>query len=257
MSFDFRLMFVYHGCMMMLMLAGSALPVSLEAVFVLLLVAVLVGLSLRHRRALHWRWPGIKLSNLFSVLWTVALISFFLYAATPLFPPNQPQALPWYLAGLGIGTFGVLSALRIVYSSETEFLAQCRILDQYGREVERQAEPQPPVPVEVVWKRRVRVVYGAVFVLLWITGVASFYFFGTAYRDGSPVPTMTKTEPLVEGGKTVYVSRTEKQRINTLQVAAEVGFPVVILSGLALHFLLGIRIFGDTTSFGGLRSSQG
>jgi hypothetical protein len=58
-----------------------------------------------------------------------------------------------------------------------------------------------------------------VFMLVWVAGVASFYFSGTAFKNGSPEPTATQTQPLTDHGKTVYVTPTEKQRVDELQLA--------------------------------------
>jgi hypothetical protein len=61
------------------------------------------------------------------------------------------------------------------------------------------------------------------FMLVWVCGVASFYFFGTAFKNGSPEPTATQTEPLEDHGKTVYVTPTDKRRVHALQLVSWVG----------------------------------
>jgi hypothetical protein len=110
MSVDFRLMFVYHGSMMLMFLVGQAgLSVRMELQLTGLLAVVLIAISIKHRRQTNWRWPGVKASNVIYAVGSLALVAFFLFAGTPLFPPLIGAALPWYLAGLGIGTFGVLS----------------------------------------------------------------------------------------------------------------------------------------------------
>jgi hypothetical protein len=62
------------------------------------------------------------------------LYPIFLYSTTPLAPPNNSHIVPWYLAGPGIGLFGTLQSLKVVYTSEAEFASDCMIIDQYGRE---------------------------------------------------------------------------------------------------------------------------
>ena len=247
MSLDFRLMFVYHGSMMLMMLVGQGLrSIRPEILFTLALVAVLASISLRHRSSTHWHWPGIGTKNILAAVGTAALIAFFLGGAMPLFPPSKPQALPWYLAGAGIGMFGILSALKLVYSSEAEFLLYCSTVDQYGQEMPRASElPQPKI-VEVTWKKVVRVAHTTVFFLIWIIGVSSFYFYGVAFKAGSPTPTATRTEPLTDHGKTVYITPAEQKRIHLTGWVSGVGIGVVVLSGLFLHFVMGVKIFGDT-----------
>jgi hypothetical protein len=243
MSLDFKLMFVYHGSMMVLFIAGQNLSVSQEILLTSFLVVVLVAISLRHRRLTNWRWPPVRPSNVFWALFGAVAIAFFLFSATPLFPPSDHRILPWYLAGLGIGVFGILTSLRVVDASEADFLSHCRIIDQYGREFERPSELPQPKESEPNWKKMIRGIYTVVFLLLWTVGVASFFFFGTAFRSGSPIPTATQAEPLTDHGKTVYVTRAEKQRINYFQLASGVGIPIILVSAVVLHFLVGVKLF--------------
>jgi hypothetical protein len=247
MSLDMRLMFGYHISMMVMMIGGGSLTVQRELTIAVTIAALIVLVSRYQRQKKHWRWPGVKpLDVLYSVS-SIVLISFFLYSATPLFPPNNGHVVPWYLAGLGIGVFGVLQSLKLVYPTETEFASNCMIIDQYGRELEPKREPPSLIePQEANWKRVTKVMYSVVFVLLWVCGVASFYFFGTAFKNGSPEPTTTRSEPLEDHGKTVYVTPTEKQRVHVLQLVSWVGFPVVLLGGAALHFLAGVKLFPNT-----------
>jgi hypothetical protein len=49
MSVDFKLMFVFHGCMMILFIIGGAFSVRQELAFTAALVAALTSLSIRNR----------------------------------------------------------------------------------------------------------------------------------------------------------------------------------------------------------------
>ena len=243
MSLDFKLMFAYHGCMMALFIAGQSFSVREEVLITVVLVIVLAVASIRHRKLTHWRWPGAHPRDvLFAIAGAVA-VAFFLFSATPLFPPSDHRVLPWYLAGLGIGTLAILTSLRVVAPSEADYLLQCRVIDQYGREIERVSETAPPKSPEPPWKKVTRGIYSVVFLLVWIASVGSFFSFGTAFRHGSPVPTATQTEPLVDHGKTVYVTRNEKQRIGYIQLASWIGIPSIIVSAVVLHFLVGVKLF--------------
>jgi hypothetical protein len=250
MSVDFKLLFAYHGCMMVLFVVGRSLTVRQEVAITGVIVILLVALSVRRRRVMRWRWPGVRGRDVLFAISTVILIAFFLFAATPLFPPSQSYALPWYLAGLGIGTFGTLQSLRIVQSSELEFLSCCRVVDQFGREIERASELQKPKAIEVSWKRAVRVIYSVLFLLVWITGVAYFYYFGIAFRAGSPTPTASQTEPLFDHGITVYITQAESRRVMQLRLVSFVGGPLIVVAGLVLHFIVGVKVFGETPSPG-------
>jgi len=248
MSLDLKLMFGNHISMMAMMMAGGFLSVQRELTIAGAIASLIVLVSRYHRKKKHWRWPGIKLLDVLYAVAGVCFISFFLYSAVPLFPPNNGHIVPWYLAGFGIGLFGVLQSLKVVYPSEAEFASNCMIIDQYGRELQPVQEPSPSQPSEPNWKRFTKATYSIVFMILWVCGVASFYIFGTAFKNGSPEPTATRTETLEDHGKTVYVTPTEKQRVHTLQLIASVGFPVVLISGAILHFVVGVKLFPNTPS---------
>jgi len=245
MSLDFKLMFAYHGSMMVLFLAGRILSVLQETTLTCFLVVVIVTISLRRRRVMNWRWPSVRLRNVLGASFGAVAVAFFLFSASPLFPPSDHRVLPWYFAGLGIGVFGILTTLRVVDTSEADFLLNCQIIDRYGREVERTSEPLQPIDSEPHWKKTIRGIYTVVFMLVWTFSVASFFLFGDAFRRGSPVPTATQTEPLADHGKTVFVTRTEKQRINLFQLASGVGIPFALVGGIVLHFVVGVKLFAN------------
>lgn len=246
MSVDFRLMFAYHGSMMVMMMAGVGLSLQLEIFITIVLVAVLVSISLRHRALFGWQWPGANARDILSAIGTAIFVAFFLFSAAPLFPIDS-QILPWYLAGAGVGTFGILSALKIASGTETDFMLHCTVIDQYGQEVPRLCEIPKPRVVEARWKKIARGVYLGAFLLLWIAGVLSFYTFGASFKNGSPVPTATQTEALQNHGKTVYVTPVEKQRIDRLQMASWLFIPL-ILCGLILHFIVGVKLYSSTST---------
>ena len=245
MSLEFKLFFVYHVCMMVLFISGGALTLRQEFAFTVVLVFVLGTLSIRHRRSAGWRWQALETKNLLMAAGGIALTGVFLYAATPLFPPWNPKSLPWYLAGFGIGTFNVLQALRLVHPSEAAFLADCHDLDSQTV----QATPSEPIePTEPQWCRIVRATYHLLFFLVWLGFLAFFYYSGAAFRDGSPVPTPAQTEAVTEHGKTVYVPHAQKILCDRLEWSAFVGIPLMLVGGFVLHFLVGVKLFSNTTT---------
>ncbi len=246
MSLDMRLMFGYHISMMVMMVAGGSLTMRQELTFAATITVIILLVSRYHRQKKRWRWPGIKPVNLLYALGGTFFISIFLFSVTPLATPNNGHIVPWYLAGLGIGVFGILQSLKVVYASEAEFASDCMIIDQYGRELEPAHVPSPSQLSEPNWKRITKVTYTTAFMLVWICGVASFYFFGTALKNGSPEPTATQTEPLEDHGKTVYVTPTDKRRVHDLQLIAWVGVPVELITGAVLHFLVGVKLLPNT-----------
>jgi hypothetical protein len=125
MSFDFKLMFLFHGCMKILLIIGGMLSTRQEFAFSGALLFVLISLSVRRRRLSGWHGHGLKPPNLLIAAGVAVLMFVFLYAATAQISPLTSKFLPWYLAGLGIGTFNVRQQLRLVSPSEEAFLTDC------------------------------------------------------------------------------------------------------------------------------------
>jgi hypothetical protein len=103
------------------------------------------------------------------------------------------------------------------------------------------AETTPIVPQEPFWKRAVRTAYGVAYHLLWLDAAAFLYFSGVAFRDGSPTPTSTQTDMLIISGR--YVQHGLKVLIDYLLVVYLIGLMSLLVSGLILHFLLGVKLF--------------
>jgi len=59
------------------------------------------------------------------------------------------------------------------------------------------------------------------------------------------MPTATQSEPLTDHGKTVYVTSAEKQRIHYFQLASSVGIPLILVSAVILHFVVGVKLFSN------------
>jgi hypothetical protein len=237
MSFDFKLMFVYHGCMMILFITGGAFSLHQELTIAGALLLVLITLSIRHRRLTGWRWQSVKPKNYAMAAGVIALMGVFLYAATPLVPASNPRFLPWFLAGFGIGAFNVLQAVRLVYPSEAAFLVDCR---EPSGQFEQAIVPESTEPA---WHRVVRGTYSTLFFVVWLEFVGFFYYSGAAFRDDSSGPTPTRPDAVTEHGKTVYVTHAQKVLSDKLELFAFIGIPSVIVGGLVLHFLVGVKLY--------------
>ncbi len=242
-SLELKLMFVYHGCMMVLFLTGSAFLARQELIFAGLLLSVLVSLSVRHRVSAGWRWQGVRTKQLFMAVAGIALIGVFLYSATAWFPPSNPRFLPWFLAGFGIGAFNVMQALGLVYPSEAAFLADCREPDGQIKEATNTESIQPTEPG---WHKAVRSAYSVLFFIICLGFMGFFYYSGSTFRSGSPVPTPAQMEPVTDHGKTVYITHDQKIVRDRLGLFGFVGIPSAILGGLFLHFVVGVKLFPDT-----------
>ena len=153
MSFDFKLMFVFHIVMMILFGIRPFDNAKDQILLAIGLGCVLVIVSMVHKVKSKWSWPGLTVMSVpGAVLNIVFLYMFFAYAAYSMHPnipvpeielgligqliseswPIILQAIsipvftPWYLAGVGIVAFNVLTNLKIVTLKKADFESQCR-----------------------------------------------------------------------------------------------------------------------------------
>jgi hypothetical protein len=238
MSFEFKGMFVYHISMMAMMMAERTVSATGKMSIAAAIMVGVGSLSARRRRALGWHWRRPGADRIASGAVGVVAVGLFLGSATPMFSPFNPTILAWYLAGLGIGLFGLLQSLRVVYFAEEDFLADCKdpALDH----------PTSARPKDARWKRTIRAIYGIASLLIWLNLVGSFYVFGTSFRNGSSVATASASAPIQDHGRIVYVSEDRKQLIDLMQRGMMIGIPLILATGFALHFLIGVRLFPNT-----------
>jgi hypothetical protein len=237
MSLEFKSMFAYHIGMMIMFMAGGLLTVPLEVGVALTLAAMCVFLSLRHRRQVGWRWPGVSIKEILLAAAVVVGGVIFLTAATPMFSPLEPQMLPWYLAGVGIVSFNVLTMLRVITYAERDFVAPTT----QPLAAATEAMLSPAVPQ---WHALVRMACTILFVVAWLDFMAFFYLSGQALQHGSPTPTAAQTAPMQDHGTVVYVTQDEKARVDLLE-QGQVGIPIAIGLALFAHFVLGVKIISN------------
>jgi hypothetical protein len=236
-SLDAKLTFGYHICMMVLFFAGRRLSLRAEIIIALGVFTLATVTSLLYRWHRGWNWQGASYGNIIRALLVLGLGGLFLFSATPLFPPNSPTLLPWYLAGAGIILFSILSSLNVVTATQEEF-ARCCTKKGVDRPLEAVSEPRTATK----WKRVVRVVFFVVSLAVWLEWVAYFYYFGVTYSSGSPEPTMTQTAQLSNHGHVVYITAEQQWQVHLLQIGTMVGIPSIMVAAAILHFVLGVRI---------------
>lgn len=47
-------------------------------------------------------------------------------------------------------------------------------------------------------------------------------------------------------GKVAYVTRAQKARLDSVETMMFTGIPTILVSGFALHFLVGVKLFPNT-----------
>lgn len=153
MSFDFKLMFVFHIAMMILFGARPFDNAKDQILLAIGLGCVLVVVSVIHKVKFKWSWPGLTLMSIPGTILNIVFLYIFFAVASYSMHPSIPvpeiklssiaqligeswpvilQAIsipvftPWYLAGIGIVAFNILESLKITTSKKTEFESQCR-----------------------------------------------------------------------------------------------------------------------------------
>jgi hypothetical protein len=245
-SLDYKLIYVFDICMVVLCVYGDALSVKQELLGTISLVAILISLSIRYRRRMNWRWPGVQANGVLNALVTLLLACAYEYTAIAFAPPSSPRILPVHLLGLGLFALVFLRALKIVQPSKSDFLSECEAPGAADYRANLPAKTIPVVPEDLSWKGAVRAVYGIVYQLIWLDAAAFLYFLGVALRNGSSKSTSTQTDLLFISGK--YVQHGQKVLIDSLLAVYLIGLPSVIVIGFFLHFFLGVRLFPNMTT---------
>jgi hypothetical protein len=239
MSFDYRALFIYHICMIALFASGGGISLQAKVTIVVGLLCVITLALAWNKRRKGWHRPATKPGDWLKAAGVLVLGAAFLVSASPMFPPATALAFPWYAAGFGILLFGVLSELRVLQGTTDDFLACCNVGKGIASAVNVEANAEPR------WKRIARLVFSAIFLLAWLEGVAFFYEFGTAFKNGSRIPTADKTETLADHGRVVYVSASDKQTVSWLEHGMMFGIPAVLGVGFLLQFGLGVEVFSN------------
>jgi MFS family permease len=198
MSLDYRLMFGYHFCMIALFLLGRFLKLETQITIVALLLIVMVFFSLWYRKSKGWRWLGIKVGNVIGAIFSLALGIFFLGAMALYFKPTEPHLFPWFAGCGGFIVFGILSSLKLVRMSKTQFERQCQEddsgIDEY-------------IPNKNNAHKFTRSAFSVFFTAVWIGSVAFFWTSTSAYISGATTPTSQKTEMITNHGEKRYVTK--------------------------------------------------
>lgn len=239
MSFEFKGMFGYHISMMVMMLAGRSLA-FIEQIAIAGAIAMLVAVASVIRRIRHnWHWKGLTPMRAAGAVLMVVLLGYFVFASAGGALQAQGLALDrpvavgaWVLAAFGLGLFMVLNILRITHLSEKVFREECG---------DQALQPQPEVPPEPRWKVITKFVFMAAFLAVWLEAVTFFYVNDRALRAASPTPTVERSAPMNNRGKTVYVTPAEKRLIDQLQGFMFIGIPAAIATAFFLQFVLKVR----------------
>ena len=102
---------------------------------------------------------------------------------------------------------------------------------------------EPRIAGEPRWHRKVRVLFTIAFFLVWFEGAGCFLYFMRLANAGSPVPTPELAAGIVSHGRTFYVAAGQKRIYDLLLTTMAVGIPAIMLSGLLLHHVVGVKIF--------------
>lgn len=244
MSFDMRLMFVFHIAMIVMLVTSAALTVAIEAAVAGGLAVVLAAISVMRRRKLGWRWSGAGPLKWLLALGALAAGLLFVGVAAINVPPTSPAMLPWFLAAAGIFTFNLLSVLGIVHQTEAAFEASCGPGDTGLESGDALVETR-----RRTWRDTVVGLYRVVFIAVWLEAMAFFAAYGLAVRDGASQPSVLAAVPLTDHGRTVYLPVWQGDLVEQLRTAMMIGIPSMMVLGLLLHLGLGVKVFDNLATW--------
>ncbi|MBI5938825.1 MAG: hypothetical protein HY859_00200 [Caulobacterales bacterium] len=242
MSFDMKLMFVFHVGMMVMFMLGSGLTIETELLVAGGLALVMTTIIVLRRRATRWRWSGASPGQWLMATGTLAAMVLFGLVASFNFSPAEPRALPWFLALVGIGFFNLLSSLGLTHTTETAFRASLAPPASILTTAETSSLIEPR---RGGWRSMVRTLYTVLFLGVWLIGLAFFAAYGLAMRDGAAAPTAEAVIPLIDHGRTVYLPLWQGELVYRLRAAMFIGVPSVMALGFLLHLGLGVKIFDN------------
>jgi len=145
-----------------------------------------------------------------------------------------PQLVLFLVA---ITVFNVLWSLNVVTTTEAAFLEDCG--------PERRQLPPPPGANDPPWKRTVRGIYQALFLVAWLWGMAFFYVNGKVFDGGALDPIGDRTVVMEDHGIVHYVTHEQRWLRDGLERGFMFGLPGVMILGLLVHFVLKVSLSQD------------
>jgi hypothetical protein len=172
-----------------------------EMLFAAILIVGFTQFSLWHRRSVGWQWPGPQEGAGRDILFIAGVTAVLCIGIAWIVPFSK--VLPWYLLIVGIVGYLVLKELGVVADSE--------------------APAKHPIShaAESNLKRAGRLMYQAMFVLVWLAAIVAFCFRDYLRSYGARASTL----------------------VGAVTTLAWVGVPVIVLATPLLHYVLGIEIY--------------
>jgi vacuolar-type H+-ATPase subunit I/STV1 len=153
-SFDFKLIMSYSIAMMILFVTRAIKSSQTQIIFAVVLGFIIIVVSIIHKVKRKWSWPGASIKCIPSVLFQILFAYlFFAFASFNMRPKlstieidfdnwpllfenslkvillgmTNPTFAPWFFIGVGIVSFNILSILKVVVKTKSEFDSQCSI----------------------------------------------------------------------------------------------------------------------------------
>jgi hypothetical protein len=98
-------------------------------------------------------------------------------------------------------------------------------------------------PGEPRWHGGVRIAFMIAFFLVWLEAMSCFACFQMLLHKGSQVATPELAAAIVNHSRVFYVTVGQKQLYDLLLTTMMISIPGIMLTGLVLHFVVGVRIF--------------
>ncbi len=238
-SMDFKLIFVYHGFIMALLLISRIVPVEIQLAFVVLLFLILVYRSVKHRIENRWSWPGLEIKKIPFTVFSASMVLFFFLQNYNSSPPSDPTFFPWYAAGLVMFFYTVMIGLNISTLSRKTFESQCE-----GRKVV--VKPELQREEGIILEKLIIKIYHLASTSVIIMMIAYAWLSDRSTvedRNSGVTKAIIDSLEFLAGfiGKSI-----DKGPEKFFEGILLYWAPVVIAAGFIIHYILGIKVFGDS-----------
>jgi hypothetical protein len=234
---DFKLFATWQLSLMALgMLARAhlfdeiAAPVFYGALLVYFLALLFV--AVHHRRKHNWRWPGVDDDAVQHTLVVAGGACVFMVIGWHGMPPLTRAGVPTNLFAVSLFAFAILYAMNIAQWGQAQFDACC---GETETSTDSDEEPR--------WMRFVRGTWLTALALTVADVAASMFVDITVKQNAAAVRDALHTVLLDDHGRHFWLTPQQSDLFHALMQSAGFTVPAVLLSGVFLRNVLGVKLF--------------
>ncbi len=218
---------------------GISAPVYYAALLVYFLALLFAAVS--HRRKHNWRWPGVDDDAVQHTLVVAGGACVFAVIGWHGMPPLTRAGVPSILFAVSLFAFAILYAMNVAQWGQAQFDACCG-----------EAETNMDSDEEPGWMRFVRCAWLTALALTVADVAASMFVDVTVKQNAAAVRDALHTVLLDDHGRHFWLTPQQSDLFHALMQSAGFTVPAVLLSGVFLRNVLGVKLFPFLSGIGRL-----